>query len=56
MVMLLIILMSSSGYITTKTLPFDTEKHCQMAAHQIEQKNSPNLQVQTVCFKRGIKP
>ena len=54
MIILFIILITSSGHITTKTLSFDTEKHCQMAAQQIEQKKSTHLEVQTVCLKRAI--
>lgn len=54
MIILLIILVSSTGFITTTTVPFDTERHCQMAVQQIEQKKSTHLEVQTLCIKRAL--
>ena len=56
MIILLIILITVNGRISTKTIPFDTEKHCQMAAQQIEQKKSNHLlEVQTLCLKHTLK-
>ncbi len=53
---LLIILVSSTGFIHTQTMSFNSEKQCLYAAKKIHERQISTLQVDAVCINRGLKP
>ena len=45
---------AATGSIAVKTIPFSSERHCEMAAKKLNEKTDKNVKVLAVCVDRGL--
>lgn len=54
MFLLFLMAITAAGHITTKTISFSTEKHCEMAAKKLADKTDKEVKVIALCIDRGL--
>ncbi len=45
---------AATGSIAVKTIPFSSERHCEMAAKKLNEKTDKNIKVLAVCVDPGL--
>ena len=54
MFVLILLVVTATGQIALKTLPFKSETHCTKAADRLGKINSNEMKVTAVCIHRGL--
>ncbi len=54
MFILILMAITAAGQIAMKSVPFSSEKHCEIAAKKLNEKTDKDLKVIAVCIDRGL--